>query len=90
MVVFHKYSCVEATSLLVQQYSFLNIQIVTNDRNLQLAASLSILFLADPTQSMPNHGCRIILDSQLTRHCRLGWVALECWVEMRNQLPAWL
>ena len=27
---------------------------MTNDRNLQLAASLSILFLADPTQSMPN------------------------------------
>ena len=27
---------------------------MTNDRNLQLAASLSILFLADLTQSMPN------------------------------------
>ena len=27
---------------------------MTNDRNLQLAASLSILFLADLTHSMPN------------------------------------
>ena len=29
--------------MLVQQYSFIDIQIMTNDRNLQLAASLSIV-----------------------------------------------
>ena len=44
----------KAKSMLVQQYSFLDIQIMTNERNLQLAASLSILFLADITQSIPN------------------------------------
>ena len=40
---FYRYSCVEAKSLLVQKYSFIDIQIMTNDRNLQLVASFSIV-----------------------------------------------
>ena len=60
----------EGKSLLVQQYSFLDIQIMTNDRNLQLAASLSILFLADLTQSMPN-----VDDGRQAGRLRLGYAS---------------
>ena len=44
----YRHSCVVAKSLLVQQYSFLYIQTMTNDRNLQLSDSLSICVPGGP------------------------------------------
>ena len=42
---------------------------MTNDQNMQLAASLSILFLADLTQSMPNV---VVDDGRQAGRLRLG------------------
>ena len=47
---------------------------MTNDRNLQLAASLSILFLADFTQSMPN-----VDDGRQAGHLSLNQARLRLW-----------
>ena len=44
---------------------------------------------ASVKQSRSKHGCRIILDSQLTRDCRLGWVELGGWVAMRIIRHPW-